>query len=197
MSAGPSFTQNWSEAVPVSIHKAYPSLPTDRPMTCVEVGSFEGRGSLVIAELLCKHPESKLYCIDPWEDSYVQTGKEEFKNLDPLFKGQLARFQKNTVGIPCIIPMRGTSNEQIPALPDAAVDFAYIDGDHSPEQVYADGTLMFPKLKPGATMVFDDYLWEHKGVRCGDGIDRFLREYAEDIEVVSKGWHVILRKKAF
>jgi predicted O-methyltransferase YrrM len=163
-------------------------------MTCVEIGSFEGRGSLHIVKLLCQHPESRLYCIDPWEDTYVQTGKAEFKNLDHYFQGQFGRFLKNTEGIAAIVPMRGTSDAQIPLLPDASVDFAYIDGDHSPEQVYKDGVAMFPKLKSGAVMVFDDYNWEHNGVRCGDGIDRFLREYADQVTIQSKGWHVITRK---
>jgi hypothetical protein len=40
-------------------------------MTCVEIGCFEGQGTNIMTKLLCSHEESKIYCIDPWEDVYV------------------------------------------------------------------------------------------------------------------------------
>ena len=40
-------------------------------MICLEIGSFEGRGSLLIHECCCNNEKSILYCVDPWDDEYV------------------------------------------------------------------------------------------------------------------------------
>lgn len=192
MSAQPKFTQNWSNAISGSITRSYPSGIPDKPMTCLEIGAFEGRGSLIIADMLCKHPESKLICVDPWNDEYV-VGFQKFQDLNGLFKGQYGRFVENTAGNPKIQPIRGTSDDIVPTLP-ATIDFAYIDGDHSPEQVYKDGCMVFEKLVPGGRMVFDDYEWVHNGVRCRDGVDKFVNEYKDRIAVLFVAYQVAIQK---
>ena len=188
----PHFTQNWSTAISNSIDRCYPLAPTG-PLTVVEVGSFEGRGSLLLHERLCKNPGSKLICIDPWQDSYV-ANFTPFQNLDPLFKGQWERFQANTAHLSNLTALRGTSTEKIPELADTSVDFAYIDGDHSPGQVYLDGKYMFDKLRVGGYMVFDDYEWEHAGQRCRDGVDRFVMEFKDHLKVLFKNWQLGIQK---
>ena len=45
----------------------------------------------------------------------------------------------------------------IPKLLDNTIDFAYIDGDHSPEQVYKDAINILPKMKSNSIILFDDY----------------------------------------
>jgi len=160
-------------------------------MTCLEVGSFEGRGTLMIENILCQHNDSRIYCVDPWEDLYVN-GDSRFKSIDSLFVGQYARFLKNTKGNSKVIPLRGKSDDMIGTIP-GKVDFAYIDGDHSPEQVYKDGVNVFHKMKSGGIVVFDDYLWNHNGVNCKDGIDRFLSEFQGKYTLIEKNYHVILR----
>lgn len=189
----PNFTQNWSNAIRGSVAKCFPEVPTDRPLTIVEIGSFEGRGSLALHELLCKHPDSKVLCIDPWDDGYV-ANFTPFQNLDPLFRGQFARFQQNTGAIPQIKPLRGTSNAVVPALPHDSIDFAYIDGDHSPDQVYLDGCMIFKKLRVGGFAVFDDYEWEHGGLRCRDGVDRFVREHEGRIRLLFRNYQLGIQK---
>ena len=165
-------------------------MPT-RAMMCLEVGCFEGRGTLMMENLLCQHSDSRVYCVDPWEDIYVK-GDTRFTSVDPLFIGQYDRFLNNTKDSRKIVPLRGKSDEMIKAVP-VELDFAYIDGDHSPEQVYKDGVNVFNKMKSGGIIVFDDYLWEHNGVKCKDGIDRFLSEFDGKYTVVAKEYHVILR----
>lgn len=193
MQSDSHFTQNWSSSLPQSIQIAFPVLPNDR-MACVEVGSFEGRGSMIIADALCKHLDSRLYCIDPWDDAYT-VNVEKFKDLDHYFKGQYERFIHNTRGADKIVPLRGTSDTQLPILPNESVDFAYIDGDHSPEQVYKDGINIHSKMKMGGILIFDDYEWEHNGLRCRDGIDRFVEEHKSKYTIIHKAWHLVLLKQ--
>jgi hypothetical protein len=37
------------------------------------------------------------------------------------------------------------------------INFVYIDGDHSPEQVYKDAVNMLPKMKSNGIILFYDY----------------------------------------
>jgi predicted O-methyltransferase YrrM len=185
------FTQNWSASLPISLNTAFPTPPTG-PMTCVEIGCFEGRGSLILVEKLCSHPASVLYCIDPWNDAYV-FGNEDFQAKNPMFVGQWGRFKENTAHEPKIRFLRGTSDARIPDLSSNSINFALIDGDHSPEQVYKDAAGLWPKLKQGSIVIFDDYKWEYNGVRTAAGIDRFLAEHAGSLEVLHKDWQVIFK----
>jgi predicted O-methyltransferase YrrM len=109
--------------------------------------------------------------------------------------GQYGRFISNTKSEARIIPLKGTSDERIPELPDD-LDFAYIDGDHTPEQVYKDAIHIFRKMKPGGIVLFDDYQFSVNGVITAEGIDRFLEEHACDLEILFKGVQVAVRKTA-
>jgi len=46
------FTQNWSSSLRDFLDSYY-RIPVRTPMTCLEIGSFEGRGY----DRLCKHPD--------------------------------------------------------------------------------------------------------------------------------------------
>ena len=184
------FTQDWATNLIGSIKKSYRHMP-ENAMICLEVGSFEGRGTLLIENALCQHDGSKVYCVDPWEDMYVN-GDNRFNSIDSLFVGQYDRFLNNTKGHSKIVALRGKSDDMIKNVPEE-VDFAYIDGDHSPEQVYKDGVNVMSKMKSGGIIVFDDYPWEHNGVKCKDGIDRFLQEFEGKYVIITKEYHVILR----
>ncbi len=152
-------------------------------MKCVEIGSFEGRGSNLIHTLLCKNEESILYCIDPFDDEYVK-GNKQMAFWDYACNGQYIKFKHNTANIPNIIEMKGYSDIMIPKLDDNSIDFCYIDGDHSPEQVYKDIINMFRKMKNNSIVLFDDYLWSMNGIITKEGIDRFLVEYKGKYELL-------------
>jgi len=172
----------------------YPDV-INEPITCAEIGSFEGRGSRLIHDHLCQHPDSRLYCIDPWDDVYVKQGEDsKFKVIDHIFQGQYQRFIANTAEFPKIIPMQGYSTYKIPQLP-MPIDFAFIDGDHSPDQVYMDGCLMMSKMRTGGIIVFDDYRWCRNNQKCGEGIDRFMKDYAPWLEILHKSDYVIVKVK--
>ena len=109
-----AFTQNWVGNLLPSLNILYPAPPT-APMKCVEVGSFEGLGSLVITKLLCSAEGSQLICIDPLDDGYVR-GNAAMAVFDDQYVGQFARFSRNTAGVAAISLRRGTSTDQIPGI---------------------------------------------------------------------------------
>ena len=161
------------------------------PMVCVEVGCFEGQGSITLCKTLCKHPNSKVLCIDPFDDEYVK-GSAEMSFWNHACKGQHSRFMHNTSGYPIEV-MQGMSQDKIPQLLDASIDFAYIDGDHRPEEVYKDAMCMFPKMKQGGIILFDDYLWVVNGIHTKPGIDKFIASMGNKIEVIFRDYQLALR----
>lgn len=185
------FTSDLTPNLKKSLYECYTSKVVSK-MNCVEIGSFEGMGSILINDYLCTHPESVLYCIDPFDDEYVK-GSITLSFWNSACKGQKQRFYHNTKNYKKIFPMQGYSDEMILKLDDNTIDFAYIDGDHSPEQVYKDACGIFKKMKVGGIILFDDYLWCVNGIRTQLGIDKFLSEYSGKYELLLKNYQLAIR----
>jgi predicted O-methyltransferase YrrM len=186
-------TQDLTYNLKKSLKLLYPENPVDK-MACVEIGSFEGLGSLLINNNLCNNENSKLYCIDHFEDLYVKNN-EKLAWWNHACVGQLGRFRNNTKNFPKIIEFRGTSDDMICKLDDNTVDFVYIDGDHSPEQVYKDAVNIYTKMKNNGVILFDDYLFTENGVITQEGIDKFLSEYDGKYELLFKNYQVAVKVK--
>jgi predicted O-methyltransferase YrrM len=185
------FTCDFTHALKKSLGFLYPTKP-EEVMKCVEIGSFEGKGSIVIMDTLCKNKNSVLYCIDPFDDEYVKDN-EAMSFWNNACNGQHSRFKHNTANMPKIIEMRGYSDIMIPVFEDDSIDFCYIDGDHSPEQVYKDITNMLRKMKNNSIVLFDDYLWEVNGIVTKKGIDRFLEEYKGKYDLLFSNYQLAIR----
>jgi len=182
--------KNSTDNLSNSLKLLYPIIPQSK-MICVEVGSFEGEGSIIINNYLCNNNDSKLYCIDPFDDEYVK-GNEKMSFWDSECKGQLDRFRNNTKNFSKIIECKEISDTMIPKLEENNIDFAYIDGDHSPEQVYKDAVNIFKKMKIGGIILFDDYLWEINGMKTKIGIDKFLDEYIGKYKLLFKNYQLAI-----
>lgn len=173
-----------------SLKLLYPIIPQTK-IICAEIGSFEGEGSIIINNYLCNNFESKLYCIDPFDDEYVK-GNKNMSFWNSACNGQLNRFRNNTKNFPKIIECKEISDTMIPKLEDNTINFAYIDGDHSPEQVYKDAINIFKKMKKDGIILFDDYLWEINGIKTRIGIDKFLDEYNGKYNLLFKDYQLAI-----
>lgn len=189
----PKFSQDWTQPLLQSLQYLYPTPPT-APMCVVEIGSFEGRGTLeFFKHLISHHVDSRIYCVDPWVDGTYVPGSSDVV-LDVLFANQYSNFMKNVLPMGArIIPMRGTSNEKLPLIPSNSVDLVYVDGDHNPNQVFMDAELALRVLKPGGIILFDDYPWTHNGKRCGDGVDKFVAKHSASLTVLFKQYQWAVR----
>ena len=185
------YTCDFTNDLKVNLDSLYPTKP-EGVMKCVEIGSFEGRGSIVINNTLCKNNDSILYCIDPFDDEYVK-GNDAMAFWNDACNGQYIKFKHNTANFPKIIEMKGYSDNMILKLDDNSIDFCYIDGDHSPEQVYKDATNMFVKMKHNSIVLFDDYLWATNGIVTKKGVDRFLEEYKDKYELLISKYQLAIR----
>jgi hypothetical protein len=173
---------NWSKFIPIE----------NKPIKYLEIGVADGIHVIEISQSYCKHADSKMYCVDPWQDY------DEY----PEYKGKqdLAweTFNKNissyNIVDKCLIN-RGFSQDIVPTFEDNFFDIIFVDGNHETEFVYKDGCMAFEKVKSGGFIVFDDYLsfWSQTMI----GIDKFLEEYKDKIKILHKATlftQVILRK---
>lgn len=173
---------NWSNYIPIE----------NKPIKYLEIGVADGIHAIHISQSYCKHPDSKIYCVDPWQDY------DEY----PEYKGQQdVAWRTFNINInnynledKCVIN-RGFSGDIVPTFHDNFFDIIYVDGNHETEFVYKDGCMAFEKVKSGGYIVFDDYLlyWSQTML----GIDRFLEEYKDKLTILHRGTlfsQVILRK---
>ncbi len=121
----------------------------------VYMGAFAGR-------LLAATRPQKLHLVDPWkriegkgyEDSWYVTHDQE--HMDSLHDLVCQRFERQLEdGL--VEVHRLTAVEFLQSLPDASLDWVYVDADHSYEAVCADLTASFPKVRPGGLISGDDY----------------------------------------
>ncbi len=116
-----------------------------------EVGVWKGEFSA----LLLARELQRLYLIDPWEHrddegyakaKFARRGQSE---MDAIYEGVVRRFAGKPVEI---LRRRSTEVAQLPAL-----DWAYIDGDHTYSGALADLEHYWPMIKPGGFLCGDDY----------------------------------------
>jgi predicted O-methyltransferase YrrM len=161
---------NWFHHVDLNAYK-------DAPINYLEIGTFYGANILSVAKTYGAHNDSKLYCIDPWED-YDEY--PEYKNMQTTIFDKFTQNIENSGVKDKIIINRGYSNNEIPKFQDEFFDIIYIDGNHEPEYVLEDAVLSFRKLKKGGIMIFDDYGWGGPDL-TQKGIDGFLSGYHKRI----------------
>lgn len=167
----------------------------NKPINYLEIGVLHGHNLIKVANSYCNHPNSKLYCIDPWSD---YDGYSEYKNQQET---SWNIFNKN-IDIANIrnklTIYRNLSENIIPDLPDNYFDIIFIDGNHETEYVYKDGVMSFSKLKSGGYMIFDDYFYYNSNwPETKIGVDRFMKEYEDKVEVITiknSFYQCILRK---
>ncbi len=149
----------------------------DKPINYLEIGVFKGDNVVDISKSYCKHPESKMYCVDPWIDykDYPEY-KGKIQNIYTLF---IENITKENITDKLIIH-RDFSHNVVPSFEDEFFDIAFIDGNHETEYVYKDGVMTFPKVKSGGYLIFDDYGW----IETKLGIDRFIDEHKSQFETV-------------
>ena len=163
----------------------------DRQINYLEIGTFYGANLLSVAETYGLHNDSRLYCIDPWED---YDDYSEYKNQQSsIYNSFLNNVETSGVKDKIIIK-RGYSNFEIPKFPDEFFDLIYIDGNHEPEYVLEDAVLSFRKLKKNGVMIFDDYGWGGPDL-TKRGIDGFLSGYHKRIQFLGERSSQIFIKK--
>jgi len=147
-----SFTSDWfSHNIPTwSNIFASLGLNAHRPLTAIELGSFEGRASNWMLDHLLGHPDSVLYCVDVFPDRATKDGYwNRFRN------NVLTREDATKV---CVHIGSTFSFLLNFARRNSKADFIYVDASHRAPDVLSDLILAFRALKVGGVIICDDYL---------------------------------------
>ena len=164
---------------------------TNKPINYLEIGTFYGANIISVAKTYGLHKDSKLYCIDPWED---YEDYPEYKNKQSTIYEAFIKNIETSGSASKIIINRGYSNNEILKYQDNLFDIIYIDGNHEPEYVLEDAVLSFRKLKTGGIMIFDDYGWGGPDL-TKRGIDSFVNGYHKRITFLGKqNTQIFIRK---
>lgn len=126
-----------------------------RPVTVVEIGSYEGRSTVALALAVRDAGGGRVHAIDPHgpgSDRY-----EVF--LDNLRRAGVAEL---------VEPLRTTSRDARWRFEDRSVDVLFVDGSHEYEVVSRDLFDWTSALADGAIAAFNDPFWP--------GVNRALRE---------------------
>lgn len=126
----------------------------------VEIGSFLGASACFISAGLGE--ESKLICIDTWENDAMSEGKRdtgrEFDENTKIFQDKIIKVQGYSRNVfKDVISITNT------------IDLLFIDGDHSYKGCKTDWDLYSPYLKSGSCVVFHDIGW-------AEGVVKVIKE---------------------
>ena len=153
----------WLDIVPIP----------DHPIRYLEIGTFYGANLFSVGRSYASHPDSRMYCIDPWVD---YEDYSEYKGRQESVYETFTRNLENSGQKEKITVVRGFSHTEIPKFEDDSFDIVYIDGNHEPEYVLEDAVLAVRKLKVGGYLIFDDYGWGGPDL-TQRGIDAFCSAY--------------------
>lgn len=118
--------------------------------TMIEIGSYMGESTMMFASTGLF---STIYSIDPLD------GYEEFNEMHN-YPWEFVRdeFTKNTKYFDSIVHLQDFSYNVVDKFENDSIDFIYIDGSHSEENVRRDLELYLPKLKKNGIIAGHDYL---------------------------------------
>ena len=150
--------------------------------TGVEIGVKKGGYSEV---LLARWGGRRLISVDPW----LEAGSEEYVDRANVPQDEHERFYRRAVGRLARFGERSqiwrlTSLEAAERIPDASLDFAYIDARHDYDSVLEDLEAWHPKVRPGGIIAGHDYV-DGEFIQGVFGVRRAVDEYfgARGLEV--------------
>lgn len=132
---------------------AVSALPPDPVI--VEVGSFLGKSTVMIAGALKRRGGGRVHCVDPFDGSGEAHSEPVYRAIvaqSPL--PLLERFQQNLrrAGVSELVTVHRGTAAAIGATWQAPIDLLFLDGDQSPAGARAAYDAFAPFLKPGGIL---------------------------------------------
>jgi len=126
-----------------------------------EIGVW--RGDFAAAALDACPKIQSYFMIDPWR--HLNQWKKPMNVDDATFEDIHQEVLRRTeTASDRRVVLRGTTLEVIDKIPDASLDFIYIDGDHTLRGVTIDLISSYSKVRPGWYIGGDDFcptIWQH------------------------------------
>lgn len=152
-----------------------------KKMTMIEIGSYAGESTQMFSNEF-----KSVIAIDPFINDYdpndITCSYMELEKVYDTFKEVVDRSDN-------IKHIRMTSDDAVESLTETSVDFIYIDGLHTYEQIKKDIINYLPLLKPNCLIGGHDY---H---RNWDGVVRGINELLEkpDVTFSDTSWIKLIK----
>lgn len=179
------FTTDWSS-------RAFPDWERhlaryrDRPSAVLEIGAWEGRGSLWLLNFL---PQANITCLDIF--TFGNEGRFD------------ANVMRSTHG-DRVRKIKGRSAVELDNMGAAGdkFDIIYLDGSHLRDDVITDSLLAWRLLNVGGILMWDDYQlieampghFDRPEQDPKPAIDLFLQWHGDELEVVHRAYQLFVRK---
>ena len=152
----------------ITLFELAKGLPDSAPRA-VEIGSWEGKRSVCIAQGLRDKPGAQLTCIDPFDASGDDESRGAYDGRAQDLKGPLrSAFEENlaAASVRDLVDVRaGFSHDHVAAIHEP-IDLLFLDGDHSYEAIRRDFVEWSPKVKVGGYLAMHDVVHPvHEGPR--------------------------------
>ena len=161
-----------------------------KKLTALEIGTYEGRSAIWLLENVLVHPACKLHVVDHFLNKHPSTKHD----LYTTFTRNISQFVDKVI-VHKDYSRNALRNDFHPHK--AVFDIIYIDASRNSMNVIEDIILSVPLLKTGGLMILDDntYSVEHNDTCPKQAIDAFRLIFASEIQVLTDGWQVIVKKK--
>lgn len=169
---------------PRKFYEVLPVSNDNKPVIYGEIGSCYGGSAISVMRTLCKSKGSKVHCIDPWidHDDYAEYKGEQDKNFSIFWD------KMNTLGdLSKLYVHRGFSADIMPTFENEYFDVFFIDGNHTTINALEDAIHVFPKVKKGGWIIFDDY--SNGCPAVVKGVHLFLEAYSDHFTVLTSNLH--------
>lgn len=173
-------------------------LGNKRPKTILEIGSYEGASACYLIDGLGAHYPIHLSCLDTWEGGIDNAAAgHDMTAVEQRFLSNVEIACENAKHPVDLRVLKGRSDHILPRLladgEAERFDLIYIDGSHQAPDVLFDAVVSLKLLKPGGTMIFDDYIWvdphsEDRNILREPkvAIDAFVNIYAGQVAVMNR-----------
>lgn len=154
-----------------------------------EIGTYEGAFTKKIFQFAKpKH----LFLVDPWMAPYSTGSRHDSQEIQDIRFSRVQKMFEPLIDQGRITLIRKTSNDALCNFEKNSLDFVYIDGDHSYEQVSKDLKNYYPVIKPGGMLCGDDYNEMHPETKRG--VDDFVKDGNYDL-LIQKDQFIIKKSE--
>jgi predicted O-methyltransferase YrrM len=168
----------------IELYELARRLPGPQPVA-VEIGSWQGRSSVVLARGLREKDQATLYCVDPFDSSGDAQSSAEYAARAAAADNPLREtFVQNLLraGVRDVVEvLQGHSHQVAPGF-ERPIDLLFLDGDHSYEGVRRDFIDWAPKVQQGGFLCMHDVRHPvHQGPR----------RVVDELLATDPGWEVV------
>jgi len=144
---------------PVDAHTLYCIIREKQPSVVLEIGTFMGFSTTIMAHAIRDNGKGTIHCIDP-NMKHLSIEKPVFHakrmlktlKLDACVQIHEGFFSDPREPTESKIAVLGRKLDEI----SPPIDLAFVDGDHATTAVLQDFMLLLPRLRDNATVVFHD-----------------------------------------